>query len=449
MKNKLLLLSSLFLILIGCNDDLSDVGTSMQPDKDKITSFADTFDMKSKTIQVDSIYAKTIDGLLGNFTDPVYGQLKADYVCQFYIPDEYKFPEKVVNAKIDSIDLKVFYKSWIGDSLTPMQATAYLVTSQLKKDYYTNIDPKEFCDMNTVLGNATYTSYDRTVPDSVRNNSNFVPHFTMKFPRELGQKLYDESLKNPSIFETPEKFAEYFPGIYVSNTFGDGNILKVELTHMNVYYKYEKTVKGSAGQDSTYIADGVTIFNVTPEIIQLNHVVNSDLSELLAPNDEYSFLKTPAGVYTEMELPLQEMYKTLEGRIINEASLKVKVTNKEDYKYALDPPSYLLLIEQDSIKTFFEDQKLPDNKSSYLAALSKKELSYNFGNIATLLQEKIKEEPKANLNYVLVPVSASISQTQGTILSVKHYFYPSGVKIRKDKDYMQLKVISSKFNRNQ
>lgn len=449
MKNKLLLLSSLFLILIGCNDDLSDVGTSMQPDKDKITSFADTFDMKSKTIQVDSIYAKTIDGLLGNFTDPVYGQLKADYVCQFYIPDEYKFPEKVVNAKIDSIDLKVFYKSWIGDSLSPMQATAYLVTSQLKKDYYTNIDPKEFCDMNTVLGNATYTSYDRTVPDSVRNNSNFVPHFTMKFPRELGQKLYDESLKNPSIFETPEKFAEYFPGIYVSNTFGDGNILKVELTHMNVYYKYEKTVKGSEGQDSTYIADGVTIFNVTPEIIQLNHVVNSDLSELLAPNNEYTFLKTPAGVYTEMELPLQEMYKTLEGRIINEASLKVKVTNKEDYKYALDPPSYLLLIEQDSIKTFFEDQKLPDNKTSYLAALNKKELTYNFGNIATLLQEKIKEEPKADLNYVLVPVSASINQTQGTILSVKHYFYPSGVKIRKDKDYMQLKVISSKFNRNQ
>lgn len=449
MKNKLLLLSSLFLILIGCNDDLSDVGTSMQPDNDKITSFADTFDMKSKTIQVDSIYAKTIDGLLGNFTDPVYGQLKADYVCQFYIPDEYKFPEKVVNAKIDSIDLKVFYKSWIGDSLSPMQATAYLVTSQLKKDYYTNIDPKEFCDMNTILGNATYTSYDRTVPDSVRNNSNFVPHFTMKFPRELGQKFYDESLKNPAIFETPEKFAEFFPGIYVSNTFGDGNILKVELTHMNVYYKYEKTVKGSEGQDSTYIADGVTIFNVTPEIIQLNHVVNSDLSELLAPNNEYTFLKTPAGVYTEMELPLQEMYKTLEGRIINEASLKVKVTNKEDYKYALDPPSYLLLIEQDSIKTFFEDQKLPDNKSSYLAALSKNELSYNFGNIATMLQEKIKEEPKADLNYVLVPVSASINQTQGTILSVKHYFYPSGVKIRKDKDYMQLKVISSKFNRNQ
>lgn len=449
MKNKLLLLSSLFLILIGCNDDLSDVGTSMQPDKDKITSFADTFDMKSKTIQVDSIYAKTIDGLLGNLTDPVYGELKADYVCQFYIPDEYKFPEKVVNAKIDSIDLKVFYRSWIGDSLSLMQATAYLVTSQLKKDYYTNTDPKDFCDMNTVLGNATYTSYDRTVPDSVRNNSNFVPHFTMKFPRELGQKLYDESLKNPSIFETPEKFAEYFPGIYVSNTFGDGNILKVELTHMNVYYKYEKTVKGSEGQDSTYIADGVTIFNVTPEIIQLNHVVNSDLSELLTPNEEYSFLKTPAGVYTEIELPLQEMYKTLEGRTINEASLKIKVTNKENYKYALDPPSYLLLIEQDSIKTFFEDQKLPDNKSSYLAGLSKSELSYNFGNIATLLQERIKEEPKANLNYVLVPVSASISQTQGTILSVKNYFYPSGVKIRKDKDYMQLKVISSKFNRNQ
>ncbi|MGL5562872.1 MAG: DUF4270 domain-containing protein [Tannerellaceae bacterium] len=449
MKNKLLLLSSLFLIFIGCNDDLSDVGTSMQPDKDKITSFADTFDMKSKTIQVDSIYAKTIDGLLGNLNDPVYGQLKADYVCQFYIPDEYKFPEKVVNGKIDSIDLKVFYRSWIGDSLSPMQATAYLVTSQLTKDYYTNIDPKEFCDMSTLLGEASYTSYDRTVPDSVRNNTNFVPHFTMKFPRELGQKLYDESLKNPSIFETPEKFAEYFPGIYVSNTFGDGNILKVELTHMNVYYNYEKTVKGSEGQDSTYIADGVTIFNVTPEIIQLNHVVNSDLSELLTPNDEYTFLKTPAGVYTEMELPLQEMYKTLEGRIINEASLKIKVTNKEDYRYALDPPSYLLLIEQDSIKTFFEDQKLPDNKSSYLAALSKNELSYNFGNIATLLQEKIKEEPEANLNYVLVPVSASISQTLGTILSVKHYFYPSGVKIRKDKDYMQLKVISSKFNRNQ
>ncbi len=47
-------------ILSGCNDDLTQVGTGIQPENDRPLVYADTFYMKAKTFQTDSVYARTI-----------------------------------------------------------------------------------------------------------------------------------------------------------------------------------------------------------------------------------------------------------------------------------------------------------------------------------------------------------------------------------------------------
>ena len=49
-------------ILSGCNDDLTQVGTGIQPENDRPLVYADTFYMKAKTLQTDSVYARTIYG---------------------------------------------------------------------------------------------------------------------------------------------------------------------------------------------------------------------------------------------------------------------------------------------------------------------------------------------------------------------------------------------------
>ncbi|MEG1543835.1 MAG: DUF4270 domain-containing protein, partial [Tannerellaceae bacterium] len=52
-------------ILGGCEDTLNSVGSTIQPDSDKITVYMDTFQMTASTFLMDSIYAKTITALLG------------------------------------------------------------------------------------------------------------------------------------------------------------------------------------------------------------------------------------------------------------------------------------------------------------------------------------------------------------------------------------------------
>lgn len=41
--------------LAGCNDDLSSIGTSIQPGDDTIAVYTDTFRIQATTMQLDSI----------------------------------------------------------------------------------------------------------------------------------------------------------------------------------------------------------------------------------------------------------------------------------------------------------------------------------------------------------------------------------------------------------
>ena len=143
-------------ILSGCNDDLTQVGTGIQPENDRPLVYADTFYMKAKTVQTDSVYARTIYGSLGEIYDPLYGNLKSDFMCQFYCPENYRFKYTPHEGRIDSVEFSLYYsRSWTGDSLTPMRAQIYEVTTPLARDFYTNIDPEQFCDMQKSLINLT------------------------------------------------------------------------------------------------------------------------------------------------------------------------------------------------------------------------------------------------------------------------------------------------------
>ena len=104
-------------ILSGCNDDLSQVGSSIQPDDDRPYVYADTFYMKGRTVLTDSVYARTIYGSLGEIYDPLYGNLKSDFMCQFYCPENFQFRKTPYNGKIDSVEFEILYNSWIGPTI--------------------------------------------------------------------------------------------------------------------------------------------------------------------------------------------------------------------------------------------------------------------------------------------------------------------------------------------
>lgn len=436
-------------ILSGCSDDLNLVGSTIQPGGDKMPVYVDTFQMQATTLLMDSVYARTTNGLLGEFYDPLYGNVKSDYICQFYCPDDFKFKKEPINGQIDSVDFKIIYYSgsWVGDSLTPMRAQIFQVNKQLERDFYTNFDPSEYCNLQESLGMQTYTAYDSSVPDSVRYHKDqiYTPAVTIRMPKVFGQKFYDESIKNPGTFTSQENFDKFFPGLYVTNTYGSGNILQISYSSISIYYKYN--MKGSKDQDSAVYTSET--FNVTKEVLQLNRFKNTDLTPLLQPSDSITYLKTPAGVYTQLVIPAKDIAERVGDRIINNIPLTIKALPQENWQWALKAPANLLLLPKDSLPTFFVNNKIEDNKTAFLASYSSSNRSYDFQNIANLMQEHIKKNPEKDMVLLLVPVERLLTDkdyygNQYTA-ALNNYLLPSGVKLLKTEDATKVIVTTTEY----
>lgn len=441
-------------ILSGCNDDFTQVGIGTMPETDGVTVQADTFFMKARTVQTDSVYARTRRGTLGEIYDPLYGNLKSDYICQFYCPENYKFRFTPIDGKIDSVDFKIIYSSWTGDSLTPMRVQLYQVSKPLPRDFYTNVDPTLYSNMQTVFGTQTYTSFDTSVPDSLRNDEDnpYQPRVTIRMPKELGQKFYNETINNPSSFKDQNAFNQFFPGIYVTNTYGTGNILNVEASEMGIYYKYIGKTKADANgntRDTIYVA--VERFSVTDEVIQLNRFKNTDMSHLLEPNDSLAFLKSPAGVYTQLTIPVNEIKPLIKDRILSNLELKLRALPQEDWKYAFEVPNAVLILPSDSVDTFFKNNQIENNATSFVGTYAASTRTYAFGNISNMLKNHIEKDPDKDLVISVIPIAYNrasynnYGQASYYTVSIDNYMKPSGVKLRIDKDAMQMRVVSIKY----
>ena len=442
-------------ILSGCNDDLTQVGTGIQPENDRPLVYADTFYMKAKTVQTDSVYARTIYGSLGEIYDPLYGNLKSDFMCQFYCPENYRFKYTPHEGRIDSFEFSLYYsRYWTGDSLTPMREQKYEVTTPLARDFYTNIDPEQFCDMQKSLGMQIYTARNLSVSDSLWNatNSNGVqsyqPNITIRMPKEVGQRFYDATIQTPEVFTDQNTFNQFFPGIYVTNTYGTGNILNIESAQMKIFYKY--TVKGSADQDSLVYAN--EIFSATSEVIQLNRFKNTDISHLLKPNDSIAYLKSPAGVYTLLTIPAQDIASIIQGRIVSNVPFSLKALPQEEWKYAFEPPKNILILPKDSIDTFFKNNNVENSVTSYLGSYIQSTRTYSFGNIAKLIKAHMENSPSKDLEICVIPVQRRVGETYNYsyqkveyTVAIENYLKPSGVKLRIDKDAMTMRVTTIEY----
>jgi hypothetical protein len=438
----------------GCEDpnNLNLVGTDILPDNDKVAVYADSFLIQASTVKVDSVYAKTVNGLLGEIHDPVYGRLKSDFLCQFYCQENWQFNKTPYKEKVDSAYFDIYYWVSTGDGQTPMQAQIYPVTKPLDKVFYTHINPEDYCDMNQSLGSKVYMAAYEAIYDTTTTSA--LRYLRIPCPVELGQKFYDETVKNPSSFKDQESFNKFFPGIYVTTNYGSGNIIHVEQTVFKIAYNY--AVESSTGADSLLMA--LESFSVSKEVIQLNRFQDSDTEQLLAANDDYTFLKTPAGIYTRLVIPTKEIAKVIEGRVVNDLLLNLKYMPQEDLLYTLTQPPFLILMPEDSLRTFFINKNVENNATTYVSTNGLQSMQttlgynsssrvYSFYNISSLLNIHIRVKPDEDLRLLLVPVIRSYTSQNSSYYTteISPYLAPSGIKLRKDKEYMRVAVVSSKY----
>ena len=452
MKHKNILyitLLSIVALLYSCDDSLKNIGFTIQPEGDRITVGTDSLFVNAKTVSVESLlpdgmFAKTKKPVLGEYKDPLYGTTKSDYVGEFYYPEGSKFPK---NTTIDSVRVAVFYNTWKGDSVAPIGLSVYEVNKSLPSgSHFTNFDPTDYVDTSAPMGKSVFSPANIEVPKAEREQPDYYHRAFVDLPLSFGERIYNLSETIEDL--DTDSFKEHIKGLYLTTDFGTGAIVTVDYTYLYVHYNYLDE-KGSSTNEDT-IRTGSMILNTTPEVIQINQIQNKN-DKLLEQNDEYTYIKSPAGVYTEIEFPLTEKADKLNNQALNLAKFRVTALPDvdTDVKFKLTPSPYLLLVNKDDLKEFFEKRMVPDNVTSFYAQLDQTTYTYDFGNLAAMINHYKQENDGEvkDLNYVLVPIDVEISNinNQAQITAIYNQMTPTGTTLLKSKAKMKLDLVFSKL----
>ena len=463
------------IIYTACNDTIGRVGLDMMPGDKIVNVFDTTVFVSAKTVEVDSIYAKTTNGFLGEFYDPSYGNIKSSYICQYYPSVGFPYLDSIVGGKIDSVRLNIYYSTVIGDTLAPMEVTVYPVNKLLDKNYYTNSNPEDFCDMNNPFAKYSFTARNMNISDSLlqvwQTNYGYYSYISIPLPVKIGQDYLDSLMAKKQTTMGLDDFLNFFPGTYLKTTYGAGCMLPIDMTQIFLYYtRLTSTLTDSNGNnDSTGYVVSSAAFTVTKEIIQLNKFENTNPAFLLQDDTAKTYLKTPAGVFTELTIPIKQIVQGIGKMKFSSVALSLKAYPASDWNYSLQFPgsassmvptlssdgtigasAKLLLIEPDSVANFFENTKVADGQTTFTTQLNASTYTYDFPNISNLIQSAINKAPDQDLRLWVIPVQTTWVQSTsiyGSAVSAdymtSHYLYPSGVTLMKGGDNLKVRVIAT------
>ena len=478
------------LTFAACDDTTEGIGGSITNKIDNINISDSAFNVTTKSIVAGAVLSRNNTGLIGKMKDPETGNyVKGDYMTQLSVlptfsVDTLDYIKQANKGSIeaDSCYLLVSYNASYGDTIAPMKVTAYEMTKPMAEDkeYYSDYDAFEKGWVN--VNNQHWSSnYNLSNTSDVKN---FKIYLNKKYTKDgktyknYGSYIMQTYAEHPEYFKTNYKFLHYVcPGFYIKNVGGTGNMAKIWNTELIFYWTRHKTIKAKDGvTDSTAVSIGYNRFDGTEEVLQLNKIENDTKNlEKLASQDQKkcTYLKSPAGIFTEVTLPIEDIMKGHEKDTLNTATISFpRLNNKdEDNPYNFATPSTILMVQKDSLKSFFEKSKLADNRTSYTASYSSTgtyKNAYTFQNIANLVSAMYKNKGKGEnwKKVVLVPVNV-ITTTQGytTVISkINHDMSLASTRLivgtdDPDKDYttdkktgkkvasgpIRIKVIYSKF----
>lgn len=444
---------ALFLIFSSCGDSLTELGGNIYPPGDGVEFGVDSVYLTAKTVSMeDSIFARTIKGVLGEYDDPTFGKVKSDYMCQFYNPGKNSLYFKEGFISIDSVFFSVDFTTFYGDTTAQMGVSVYEVNRSLDRNFYTKFDPAEYYSKSDLLGQTAY-SIAGVQKNKLPNSSVFQRLLSVDLGVGFGQRFYD-AYHNSNAFNDDKTFNEFFKGMYVTNTMGSGALINLSGSSIDIYYSYNDPM-GNHDNTADTVRMALFTLSATPEVIQMNRVQNAIPNEIF--NDPTAtYLKTPAGVCTEFKFPLQDVLSKMTDKngvvdtslVINMASLSVKgYSEKESAFFGMNPsrPSRLLLIDKDSMTAFFErSYKVVDEKSRVLASLNTTTNTYNFNNLSSLISHYRTLGLTTDPVFVLVPVDVELTSS-GTTTNVYHYMKPSTAILRADGENLKFKFAYTKF----
>ena len=436
MKLKYLYIGLLSALIYSCDDATTGIGDSTIAAGDSISAGVSVYDVYTRSILADSVYARTSTAYLGKYTDPHFGEFSADFITQFNCTDNFEFPETI--QEITSINMRMFYDSYFGDATNAMRMQIdtldKVIPEKELSTFYTSVDPTQYYNENSnPVARKAFAARGASASDTtIINYDNYgkpIPYSyywqDIKLPLSLGQHMYNKYKEDKNNYKNAETFIKnVLKGFYVHCTHGDGTILYINDMQLHLNFKY--LIESSSGKVDSLV-NGSTIFAATKEVIQANHFQNSDRLKELVKEKDYTYLKTPAGIFTEVTLPIEEIAEMHMRDTLNAASITfTRYNEKSESKYPMGIPQTLLMVRKCDMHKFFEKNETYDDQTSFIAQYvgsSETANTYSFPNISPLITQCINEKQASKNDadwnkVVLIPVKTE-TDSNGSIIGLK------------------------------
>lgn len=462
----------IYILLLGsCTENTDTIGTTLTDTERTYSETAVTYPVTSKSVKSVNVFSRGRNGYLGQAKDlETDCYLTCNYMTQMRTIGKHQFPdvmsvninpakydpsiERWKQVEADSCWLELYILSSVGDSLTPMKVSVREMSEPYEEGvtYYVDFDPEALNMVRTGKGAVnsymTYTTSNHVFSDAERAKTNFANYISIG----LNDSIYDKN--DPTVkynnygtylmrkFYDPATYDNFLnqykfthnicPGFYIKHAGGIGNIATIYAARLVVAYV------GVVHEQPLYSA-----FGGTEEVIQKSSLSQSD-TELqdLIDNNTCTYIKSPAGIWTELELPVEEIMNGHENDTLNTARIFIPRLNNEHMNdYAFKVPQTLLMIPTDSISDFFDNQKVANFRNTYLASYASKTNGYTFNNISILISNLYRKKQAGNVSanwnrVTLIPVEttySTVSSTASQVLTkVTHDMSMSSTRLIKD-----------------
>lgn len=409
------LITLLSVTLLGaCTDET--IGTSLTDSKTAIIEDSN-FTVTGRSVPITRIQAKTSTQLIGKIKADAYGTLQSNVVAQMMPSAEID----TSGVSIDSCRMKFRIPAsngFTGDSLTPMRMSIYRLCKPLPSPMYSDFDPTRYYNTDDLLGSAAY-SPQSAISDYDGETSQYYRAVYVPVKKEFALELIDKYRQSPETFKSLEKFQQYFPGIYIANSYGSGRMMNFYHTELEVFYTKHIT---SEGLDTIVDDNQQSYLATAPEtqqdnIIRLN--IDSEVSKRVDAGQ--AIVMAPAGYEVQIQFPIDKIIQHFEDNIgsnlavINDLEIEIPI-DTIGTQYNIKPPANLLFVKTSQKDKFFAGDSLANYEDSFLATYNTSTKSYYIDEMRDYILQIYEENDGIatvdDINLTIVPVDITTYTSQ-------------------------------------
>lgn len=362
----------------------------------------DTFAVNMSTFRYDSISSTGSRLLVGRYTDPVFGEIKASAFVD-YVPASYYFDS---DAVFDSIVLNLPYDGYYyNDTLAQKTINIQQLSKEIRlrnnqTDLYNTTD---VAAASEIIGTKTF--YPRISKDSL----------TIKLANSFGQNLFNK-IQHDQINDV-DQLTDYFKGLKISPAdTEDASIIGFSTgkSYMRIYYSIpdDVTTDNNYLDFAYYSTTDPKAFNKVEGnrnntlLRNLNGQENEGTSSSL---NNLAFIQSGIGITTRIDFPsIRNIYQVNNNNgEIFKANLKIRLNNAYYSKNLYTP---------DSIAVYIADQN-----NDLVTQLTTSAGKAVMGHID-------KSDNENNEVYLTIPVDLFLDKIINNAMYLKYglVFFPLG-----------------------